>query len=195
VKEIPLTFGSLWHLIAVPFAGLSREQPDGKNTLSLALAETIRAQLMADDEQVLRWLLAEIAEALDNPKAELRLTLKAAKKGRIISPIERYQHDDDAVQMAEFIWQELQLSGQMEAAIVAAQATYKLSRSTVFARLKAAALRNLDYQRQKWSAAQYWPEDESGVPSPTQTAPANPESDDFDKWLNRYLDETPADEG
>ena len=127
-------------------------------------------------------LLEAIASALDG-KDGLYLKLHRRRGQTLLEREERLARDNE---IAALVWRDLNDFGSMEAAVSAACAQFDLSRQTVFD-----ALKNL---------AQFY----RGQGRPSQVREAEREAvresggsqyGQYLRWLDRYLDEPPTDEG
>ena len=98
------------------------------------LAEAIRC-FTRDDElnaQAMRILLCDIADALDHPKANIKLKISASKVGRPEFFAQRAEREARDTNITGAVWWELCTSMQMEAAVSVAMIQFRVSRQTVF---------------------------------------------------------------
>lgn len=126
-------------------------------------------------------LLEAIANALDG-KDGLRLRLHRRRGQSLFQREERLARDNE---IAAVVWRDLNDFGSMEAAVTAACAQFNLSRQTVFD-----AIKNL---------AQFYRG--QGMPSQIRESEGEPVNEtggnqysQYLSWLDRYLDDPPADE-
>ncbi len=141
------------------------------------LAKSIRAVASDGDSSEMKMLLRDIADALDHPKASVKLKIAMPKVGRPTSFAERDEMNSQQMNIVGEVWFEFKQSGRMKPAVWAAGKKYGVSYATVYKAIRAQAKiernrRRLDFPESQ--ARQQWPDEQQAAYR------------EYDDWLYGY---------